>query len=64
MTSITQQLEEIHENDLKNNLKYIPVDHDRINKYKEQVLFRRTKPLFDVKNSIESTMDLQVMNTK
>jgi hypothetical protein len=40
------------------------VDHDRINKYKEQVLFRRTKPLFDVKNSIESTMDLQVMNTQ
>ena len=64
MTSITQQLEEINENDLKNNLKYIPVDHDRINKYKEQVLFRRTKPLFDVKNSIESTMDLQVMNTR
>jgi hypothetical protein len=59
MTSITQQLEEINENDLKNNLKYIPVDHDRINKYKEKVLFRRTKPLIDAKNSIESSMDLQ-----
>ena len=59
MTSITQQLEEINEYDLKNDLKYIPIDNDRINKYKEKVFFRRNKPLIDQKNSIESTMILK-----
>ena len=59
MNSLTQQLEEINDYDLKNDMKYIPIDNDRINKYKEKVLFKRTKPLIDVKNSIESTMNLK-----
>lgn len=59
MTSVTQQLEEINENDLKNQLKYIPIDMERIKKYKEKVLFKRNKPLVDTKISIESTMDLK-----
>lgn len=59
MNSLTQQLEEINDFDLKNDMKYIPIDNDRINKYKEKVLFKRTKPLIDVKNSIESTMNLK-----
>ena len=63
MNSITQQLEEINDYDLKNDMKYIPIDNNRINKYKEKVLFKRTKPLIDVKNSIESTMNLKYANT-
>lgn len=59
MTSITQQLEEINEFDMKNDLKYIPIDNERIKKYKEKILFKRNKPLIDVKNSIESTMNLK-----
>lgn len=59
MTSVTQQLEEINENDLKNQLKYIPIDMERIKKYKEKILFKRNKPLVDNKISIESTMDLK-----
>lgn len=59
MNSLTQQLEEINDYDLKNDMKYIPIDNDRINKYKEKVLFKRNKPLIDVKNSIESTMNLK-----
>lgn len=62
MTSITQQLEEINEYDLKNDLKYIPIDNERIKKYKEKVFFRRNKPLIDQKNSIESTMILKYDN--
>jgi hypothetical protein len=62
MTSITQQLEEINEYDLKNDMKYIPIDNERIKKYKEKVFFRRNKPLIDQKNSIESTMILNYDN--
>lgn len=63
MTSITQQLEEINEYDMKNDLKYIPIDNERIKKYKEKILFKRNKPLIDVKNSIESTMNLKYNST-
>lgn len=59
MNSITQQLEEINEYDLKNDMKFIPLDNERIKKYKEKVLFKRNKPLIDSKNSIESTMNLR-----
>ena len=59
MNSVTQQLEEINEYDLKNDMKYIPIDNERIKKYKEKILFRRNKPLIDAKNSIESSMNLK-----
>lgn len=59
MNSLTQQLEEINEYDLKNDMKYIPIDHERIKKYKEKILFKRNKPLVDAKNSIESSMNLK-----
>lgn len=59
MNSLTQQLEEINEYDLKNEMKYIPIDNERIKKYKEKMLFRRNKPLIDAKNSIESSMNLK-----
>lgn len=59
MTSITQQLEEINDFELNNDLKYIPIDNERINKYKEKIVFRRTKPLIDTNKSLESAMNLK-----
>ena len=58
MTSITQQLEEINENELTNEYKFIPIDNERINKYKEKILFKRNKPLINNSNSLENTMKL------
>jgi hypothetical protein len=58
MTSITQQLEEINEYELNNEYKYIPIDNDRINRYKEKILFKRNKPLINNSNSLESSMKL------
>lgn len=63
MTSVTQQLEEISDYELYSECRYIPVDNDRINKYKEKISFRRNKPLIDTKKSIESTMNLRFTNT-
>jgi hypothetical protein len=59
MTSVTQQLEEISDYELYSECRYIPVDNERINKYKEKISFRRNKPLIDTKKSIESTMNLR-----
>lgn len=63
MTSVTQQLEEISDYELYSECRYIPVDNDRINKYKEKISFRRNKPLIDTKKSIESTMNLRFSTT-
>jgi hypothetical protein len=60
MTSLTQQIEEVNEYELNNDLKYIPIDHDRINKYKEKMMFKRAKPLVPQKSSLESTMNLKI----
>lgn len=59
MTSITQQIEEVNEHELNNDFKYIPLDQDRIDKYKEKQMFKRTKPLINNKNSLEFTMNLK-----
>ena len=59
MTSITQQLEEINDFEISNDFKYIPVDNERINKYKEKIVFKRNKPLIDTNKSLESTMNLK-----
>jgi hypothetical protein len=59
MTSITQQLEEINDFEINNDFKYIPVDDERVNKYKEKIIFKRNKPLIDKNKSLESTMNLK-----
>lgn len=60
MSSISQQIEEINEYELNSDYKYIPLDHDRINKIKEQMVIKRVKPLINNKNSLESSMNLKV----
>jgi hypothetical protein len=62
MTSLTQQIEEVNEHEVNNDFKYIPLDQDRIEKYKAKVLFRRTRPQVNNKNSLESTMNLKYTN--
>lgn len=60
MTSITQQLEEINDFEIGNDFKYIPVDNERINKYKEKIVFKRSKPIIDTNKSLESSMNLKI----
>jgi hypothetical protein len=61
MSSLTQQIEEINDYELNNDYKYIPLDNDRINKFKErQMLFKRNKPLINSSNTLESTMNLSI----
>lgn len=62
MMTITQQIEEINESDLNNDFRYIPIDTDRINRFKEKMKLKRTKPVTNFKNTLDHTMNLKYMN--
>jgi hypothetical protein len=60
MTSLTQQIEEINEYELNSEMKFIPLDSDRINKCKEKIMFKRSKPVHNTKSTLESAMNLKI----
>jgi hypothetical protein len=59
MMTLTQQIEEINESDITSEYKYIPIDTERINKYKEKIKMRRTKPLMNFENTLDHAMNLK-----
>ena len=54
MVSVIQQIEELNDYEISDT-KYVPFDDDRL-KDKDKMIFKRTKPLVDSKNSIETFM--------
>jgi len=58
MLTQRQQIEEINECDVQ-DFKYIPVDQERINKFKDKLVLRRTKPVNLSENTLENTMNLR-----
>lgn len=62
MMTLTQQIEEINESDINNDYKYIPLDTDRINKYKEKIKLKRSKPLTTFENTLDHAMNLKFGN--
>ncbi len=62
MTTLTQQIEELNECDVNSEYRYIPIDHERINKYKEKLTLRRTKPVTDYKHTLDHMMNLKIQS--
>jgi hypothetical protein len=60
MMTLTQQIEELHECDVSSEYKYIPIDIDRINKYREKIVLRRNKPVTEFRNTLDSLMNLKI----
>jgi hypothetical protein len=60
MMTMTQQIEEVNECDINSEYRYIPIDHDRINRYKEKLTLKRTKPLTDYKHTLDHMMNLKI----
>ena len=60
MTSLTQQIEEINEYELNSDMRYIPLDSERINRCKEKMMFKRSKPLVNEKSTLEAAMNLKI----
>jgi hypothetical protein len=59
MQSLTQQVEDIAETDMTSEYRYVPLDNDRVQRYQEKVRLQRTKPLSDMKNTLDRTMKLK-----
>lgn len=59
ITFVPQQVEEINEADIAQPLKFIPIDQERINKVREKLQLRRTKPLIDAKHTLDHIMNLK-----
>jgi len=59
MMTLTQQIEEVNASDMNNDFKYIPVDTDRINKYKEKITLKRNKPINAHENTLDHAMNLK-----
>jgi hypothetical protein len=60
MMTITQQVEEINECDVNSEYRYIPIDQDRLNKYKEKLTLKRSKPLTNFKHTLDHLMNLKI----
>lgn len=59
MMSLTQQVEEINDTELRSEYKFIPIDQERVHKYQEKIKLKRSKPLVNFKNTLDSTMNLR-----
>ena len=59
MMTVTQQVEEVNQRELRSEYRYIPIDSDRVDKYKEKIKLKRTKPLVNFKNTLDHTMNLK-----
>jgi hypothetical protein len=61
MMTIVQQLEEINESDINSDFKYIPLDTERIKKYKDELKLKRLKPINNYKNTLDHAMNLKIV---
>lgn len=60
MMFVAQQIDEINEADITQPLKFIPVDQEHINKVKEKLQLKRTKPLINSNHTLDRVMNLRI----
>ncbi|GLC54553.1 hypothetical protein PLESTB_000879000 [Pleodorina starrii] len=56
MSMMRQQIEEMNESDITSDLRYVPLDTDRINKYKERLRLQRRRPMQSNQNTLDAVM--------
>lgn len=56
MATLRQQIEEVNESDVASDLRYVPLDTDRINKYKERMRLQRKRPAQANQNTLDAVM--------
>jgi hypothetical protein len=60
MMAVTQQVEEVFESDITCDYKYVPLDHARVDRYKEKLRLKRAKPLINPRNTLDFSMNLKI----
>lgn len=65
MKSTTQQIEEINEGDVGSGYQFIPIEHVRNERgLNTDLALKRTKPLLNLKNTLHSTMNVQIVSSE
>ena len=59
MFTITQQVEEYDESDLTPDCRYVPLDSERVNRYKNNLSMRKAKALPNNKNTLDKAMNIR-----
>jgi hypothetical protein len=62
MMTLTQQLEEINDCDIHSEYRFIPRPDERIDKYKEKLTLKRSKPLTNYKHTLDHMMNLKIQS--
>lgn len=59
MQTLTTQLEEVPEADMRSEYRYVPLDMQRVTRFQEKIRLRRRNPLVNPRNTLDSTMNLR-----
>lgn len=59
MRSLTQQIEEVDENDVLGGYSFVPLDRGRAERGMEELALRRNKPLLGGKNTLDHALNLR-----
>ena len=62
MMTITQQIEEINDVDVRSTHRYVPIDNDRIDRYQKEIKLKRSKPLANKNNALICAMNIRYTN--
>lgn len=62
MMSLTQQIEEINDMDVRSTHRYVPIDNDRIDRYQKEIKLKRSKPLASKNNALVCAMNIRYTN--
>jgi len=60
MISVTQQFEELNEQDTHSEYRYVPLDSERVCRFQEKIKLKRNKPLLNTKNTLDQSMKLKI----
>jgi hypothetical protein len=63
MQAVTQQVEEVFESDITSDYKYVPLDNERVDRYKEKLRLKRSKPIATSGNTLDATMNLRFLSS-
>lgn len=64
MKSLEQQIEEVGAEDVGSGYEFIPIEHVRNERgLGSELMLKRNKPLINVKNTLHSAMNVQIVQT-
>lgn len=60
MLTVSQQIEEVNSCEMRSEYKYVPLDNDRVQRFQEKIRLKRSKPVANLRNTLDNTMNLKI----